>query len=315
MILYLTPNPAVDQTMYVDEIHLDEVHRSKKVLTVAGGKGLNVARTIRTLGGDPLCIGPIGGHAGNLLAELAEQEGLGASWTRMQNETRTCIILVQEKQDATVVNEPGQEVTVSECDTLIDDVCQQALHTKFICVCGSLPPGFSQTQYKFMLSKLVAMDKQVWVDTSGDALKTALEVKGVCIKVNAAELGHALDIKIPNIEQASKTAWQLLEDGISKVAVTLGKDGAVLCSEVGAWKATPPTIELVSSVGSGDAFLGGLLFALEDGASADVALRSAVAAGAANALEFGGGRLSLNTFVALRDEVINIIVDSSCKCH
>ena len=113
-----------------------------------------------------------------------------------------------------------------------------------------------------MLSKLVAMDKQVWVDTSGGALKTALEVKGVCIKVNAAELGNALDMKILNIEQASKTAWQLLEDGILKVAVTLGKDGAVFCSETGAWRATPPMIELVSSVGSSNAFFGGLLLML-----------------------------------------------------
>ena len=309
MILCLAPNPAVDRTMYVDAIHLGEVHRAIKVLTAAGGKGLNVARTMRTLGGDPLCMGPNGGHTGALLAELATQEGLQASWTHAQNETRTCMILVQEKQDATVINEPGQEITVSECDTLIDDVCQQALHTKFVCVCGSLPSGFSQTQYKSMLSKLVAMDKQVWVDTSGGALKTALEVKGVCIKVNAAELGQALDMKIPNIEQASKTAWQLLEDGISNIAVTLGKDGAVLCSETGAWRATPPTIELVSSVGSGDAFLGGLLFALADGASADVALRSAVAAGTANALEFGGGRLSLKIFCMLHDKVKTFTLD------
>ena len=76
MILCLNSNPAIDRTMYVDAIYLGEVHRAKKVLAVAGGKGLNVARTIRTLGGDLFCMGPIGGHAGNLLAELAEQEGL-----------------------------------------------------------------------------------------------------------------------------------------------------------------------------------------------------------------------------------------------
>ena len=91
MILCLTPNPAVDRTLYVNPLKLGEVHRAEKVLFAAGGKGLNVARTIRTLGGDPLCMGPIGGHTGKLLADLAGQEGLSAEWTYVRNETRTCI--------------------------------------------------------------------------------------------------------------------------------------------------------------------------------------------------------------------------------
>ena len=303
MILCLTPNPAVDRTMYVDTIHIGEVHRAKKVLTAAGGKGLNVARTIRTLGGEPLCMGPIGGHTGELLAGLAEQEGLPAAWTHVRNETRTCIILVQANQDSTVINDAGQNMDVSECKTLVEDVLSCASRTDLICVCGSLLLGFSQEQFKTLLSKLVSMGKQVWVDTSGEALRTALEVNGVCIKVNADELGVSLDMKISNMDEAVKATHLLREQGISQVAVTLGKDGAVFNRDDSVWAARPPKIKVVSSVGSGDAFLGGLLFALDGGDLAEVALRKAVAAGAANALEFGGGKLLFSEFETLCEKV------------
>lgn len=303
MILCLTPNPAVDRTLSVRSVQLGEVHRAEKVLTAAGGKGLNVARTIRTLGDDPLCMGPVGGHTGKLLAELATQEGLQAHWTQVQNETRTCMILVQEDQDATVINEPGQEITAHECDTLISDVYNTSLQADLVCVCGSLPPGFSMEQYKTLLTRLISLGKQVWVDTSGDALKAALEVQGACVKVNAAELGAATGLKIVTREDVSKAMRALREHGISQVVVTLGKDGALLCSQEGTWMAQPPRIEIVSSVGSGDAFLGGLASAFANGKSPEFALRHAVAAGAANALHFGGGIFSRRIFDEVRENV------------
>jgi 1-phosphofructokinase family hexose kinase len=303
MILCLTPNPAVDRTLYVNSLSIGEVHRSEKVLVAAGGKGLNTARTIRTLGGDPLCMGPMGGKTGGLLADLAMQDGLFAQWTQVKNETRTCIILTQADQDATVINEMGQEIDTDECQSLIEDVLSQASHVNFICVCGSLPPGFSQEKFKSMLSELVVMGKHVWVDTSGAALKTALDVRGVCIKVNALELGNALGIEISNTQQTVMAMNSVRKCGISQIAVTLGEDGAVFSSDAGTWFAQPPQIKVVSSVGSGDSFLGGLLFSLHGSSSPDVALKKAVAAGAANTLEFGAGKFSYGDFASLCEHV------------
>jgi 1-phosphofructokinase family hexose kinase len=299
MILCVTPNPAIDRTLHVDALHLSEVHRAQESLTAAGGKGLNVARTIRTLGGLPLCMGLVGGHTGSLLAELAEREGLPAHWTRVKNETRTCVILVEQGRDATVINERGTEVSADECQTFLRDVWAQAEPAQRVCISGSLPPGFALDDFSLLLRGLVERQKSVWVDTSGAALQAALNVRGVNIKVNAAELGEALGLEILNAEQAANAGKRLLENGISSVAVTLGRDGAVLVTESGAWSACPPAIEIVSSVGSGDAFLGGLAFALEQGHSPETALRYGVAAGAANALHFGGGVMDREEFYKL----------------
>ncbi len=296
MILCVTPNPAIDRTLHVDALRVGEVHRSDTVLAAAGGKGLNVARTIRALGGSPFCVGLLGGHTGNLLAELAEREGLSAHWTRMKNETRTCVILVEHSRDATVVNERGAGVSADECQIFLRDVWAQAEQAQPVCVSGSLPPGFSLDDFSILLQGLAARKKSVWVDTSGAALKTALDVRGVNIKVNAAELGEALGLEIFTMEQAANAGRQLLERGISSVAVTLGRDGAVLVAGTGVWSVHPPAIEVVSSVGSGDAFLGGLAFALETGNPPEVTLRYGVAAGAANALHFGGGMVEREEF-------------------
>jgi len=306
MILCVTPNPAIDRTLYVDTLRVGEVHRSNKVLVVAGGKGLNVARSIKALGGDPFCMGPIGGHTGNLLENLAKQEGLPARWTPIKNETRTCIILVEQKKDATVVNERGAYVEENESLTFCKDILEMSMSADIICVSGSLPPGFSMETFHMLLAGLVEREKSVWVDTSGDALNAALQVKGINIKVNAGELSESLGMKISNERQASNVGRKLLAQGIGSVVVTLGKDGAVFVSDSGIWFVPSPTIEVISSVGSGDAFLGGLAFALAEGNTPEFALCHGVAAGAANALHFGGGVFSRQVFDEIRVSIKTI---------
>lgn len=303
MILCVTPNPAIDRTLQVDALRVGQVHRATRTLSVAGGKGVNVARAIRTLGGDPLCLGLIGGHTGDLLADLVKQEGLSAHWTRMRGETRTCMIVTQPGQDATLINEPGVEVSAEECAAFFADVKTYSSQADLVCISGSLPPGFSLDLFEEMLKRLVLDDKPVWVDTSGQALKTALGVRGLNIKVNASELGDALGVEISSAEQARAAASRLLEAGMPQVAITLGKDGAVWVSSTGSWMASAPEIRPVSSIGSGDAFLGGLVVALTSGLSPEQALGQAVAAGAANALTFGGGVFSRQDFDTVQQEI------------
>ncbi len=106
-LLCITPNPALDRTLTVSNFRAGEIFRTSDVLMVAGGKGLNVARAARILGADPLCLSPLGGHTGRLVAELAEREGMSGAWTWYDGETRTCTIIVDEA-GATLINETGR---------------------------------------------------------------------------------------------------------------------------------------------------------------------------------------------------------------
>lgn len=303
MILCITPNPAIDRTLVLPGLIPGQVHRAQRTIVAAGGKGLNVARTIRLLGGKPFCMGFAGGHSGKLLAELAQVEGLGTHWTWTNVETRTCTILVSGDGDATVINEPGMPVTSSDWKGLAQDVQQQITSVDRICISGSLPPESSSQDFSRLLTMSVESGKQVWIDTSGTALKIALEHPGVCIKANGQEIGDALGFEVKAVDSAHRALDLLMARGLSSAVITLGAAGALLATKGERWQAFVPPVDVVSTVGSGDAFLGGLVCALASGRNGSEALRDSMAAGTANTLSAGGGQFQRKDFEELRARI------------
>ncbi len=280
-----------------------DVHRAEKVMVAAGGKGLNVARAIRMLGGESLCMGFTGGHMGRLLADLAQSEGLNSCWTWIDSETRTCAIYVSPDGDATVVNEPGPLVSKTDWGRLQEDVRRCISSGNLVCLSGSVPPQSSAEDLQGLLSILVNAGKPVWVDTSGAALSTVLDYPGVCIKVNGDEIGALLGLEVNDVTSAKRALTILVERGVRACVITLGAAGALLATADGKWHAEGPRVRVVSSVGSGDSFLGGLANALAGGAEWPAALCEAVAAGTANALSAGGGQFTLEEFLRLRVQI------------
>lgn len=303
MILCITPNPAIDRTIILPRLVLGGVHRAQKIIVAAGGKGLNVARSIRTLGGEPLCMGFAGGHNGRLLADLAQNDGFRCAWTWLNAETRTCTILVSQPGDATVINEPGMPVSASDWKRLQQDVLGQLTAVGQVCISGSLPPASSAEDFRRLLSLLVDRGMQVWVDTSGIALEAALAHPNIGVKVNGSEIGELLGFEVKDFDSAKRALSRLDNHGRRAFVITLGSVGALLVSMEGRWYARGPQVDVVSTVGSGDSFLGGLVNALDRGRPWPDALRDAVAAGTANALLPGGGQFRLQDFEKIREQV------------
>jgi 1-phosphofructokinase family hexose kinase len=306
MILCITPNPAIDRTIILPSLVLGNVHRAQKTIVAAGGKGLNVARTIRRLGGEVLCMGFAGGHTGHLLADLAKNEGLRSSWTWTSGETRTCTILVSQKGDATLINEPGMHVSREDWQQLEQDINKQIPSAGLVCISGSFPPDTSAENLQRLLSMLVDVadtGKQVWVDTSGSALLKVLALRNVCVKVNGNEIGEVLGLEVRDLDAAKRALKMLGEQGLRACVITLGVEGALLVTKEGRWHAYGPRVRVVSTVGSGDAFLGGLVSALDGGKNWPEALREAVAVGTANTLSIGGGEFVLQEFKAIREQI------------
>ena len=303
MILCITPNPAIDRTITLPRLMPGEVHRAKNVMVAAGGKGLNVARAIRILGGEALCLGFAGGHAGHLLADLAQAEGLNSSWTWTNAETRTCTILISEEGDATEIDEPGLAVSNSDWKALQQEVTKQNSTAHLVCISGSLPLGSSADDLQELLNIPIRSGKQVWVDTSGTALHRVLQMPKLCVKVNGHEMGEALGSKVNDLDSARRALLRLDEHDLTATLITLGSAGAVLATKEGRWHAQGPRVPVVSAVGSGDAFLAGLVSALDAGKAWREALADAVAAGTANTLLAGGGQFKLKEFEKIREQV------------
>ena len=128
MILCISPNPALDRTLVVDNLAAGGVHRAAQTLLVADGKGLNVARAARAFGELSTCAGFLGGSTGKQVAALAALEGIATLWTEIEGETRTDVIIVDSSSgDSTVINEPGPTVTARDWERLHTTVMAEAV--------------------------------------------------------------------------------------------------------------------------------------------------------------------------------------------
>ncbi|MEZ4706938.1 MAG: 1-phosphofructokinase family hexose kinase [Caldilineaceae bacterium] len=297
-VLCITPNPAIDRTHIIPHLTPGAVHRSYNIVVDAGGKGINVARAVKVLGGVPLCAGFLGGLSGKMVAKLAEAEGLFPAWSWIDNETRTCVIIsAEDNAESTVFNENGPSVTAAEWATLRSDVLHAARDVDAVCISGSTPSGSNSDSLPMLIDALSAVDKCVWVDTSKSALQAALSATPTAIKVNDAEAGEVAGVAIQTPAEALAVANQFCAQGIVYAIITLGRNGAVLATaSSGGWWAQPPELQTVSAVASGDCFLAGLVLATCHGESPATALMHGVAAGTANALNAGGARFTKEQF-------------------
>jgi fructose-1-phosphate kinase PfkB-like protein len=172
-----------------------------------------------------------------------------------------------------------------------------------VCISGSLPVGSSGDDLQELLKIPIQSGKQVWVDTSGTALRRALTLPDLCVKVNGNEIGEALGFQVNDLASAHRAVLRLVEHGVTAAVITLGSAGAVLATKDGRWHAQGPRVPVVSAVGSGDAFLAGLVSALAAGKPWRESLADAVAAGTANTLLAGGGNFKFREFEEIREQV------------
>jgi 1-phosphofructokinase family hexose kinase len=305
MLLAVTPNPALDRTLVIPGMQPGGVYRAERVLLAAGGKGLNVARAARTLGQELRVCGPLAGHTGTIVAELAASEGLDARWSWYRGDTRTCVLVVDPHgSDATALNEPGQALAPHDWQAFVETVISAATDAQLITISGSMPPGVPPGELATLVRRLTECGYPACIiDSSSAALQAALESAPYGIKVNAAELGAVLGTNITTLTEAAAALRQLRQRGIALPIVTLGAQGALAASEMGVCHVQPPQLDTISSVGSGDSLLAGLATGLLRGSGLTDALSLGVACGSADALTIGGGLIDPDEVERLRAAV------------
>ena len=302
-MIIVTPNPAIDRTLLLLKLELGSIHRPTRTIVAAGGKGLNAARAAKVLGANPLCMGFLGGPVGRHLAELADNEGLRCTWTWSEAETRSCTILSDGNSEPTVIYEPGKQVPDKAWEDLAIDIFQNAHPGEIIAFCGSLPAE-SDSAFRFLLDRLNQSGYCVWVDSSGTALKAALQARVQGIKINLSEACELIGTENSgNMEDAMNIGRKIHQQGIKQVVLTLGARGALYFSADQHFYLASPPVKAISNVGSGDSFFGVFLLGLERGISLQEAFSEGIAAGVANTLSAGGGRFSMAEFSELRSAI------------
>ena len=304
MILTVTLNTAVDKTYTVENFRIDRVHRPSSWKIVPGGKGINVARVYRELGGEAIATGFEGGHNGEYILEGMKDESLKYDFVRTNDESRVCIAILDPiERTQTELNEVGPEITDDEVQQLKLKYEDLLKGIQYIVLSGSIPPGVPDEIYRILIKIAKQYEIPCVLDSSGEPLIQGLEALPLIAKPNIHELSSVVGRQLATIEETAEAACELNSKGIEIVIVTLGRDGALVATKEGLWHAKPPEIPFVSAVGSGDALAAAFVYVLAEEKPVSEALRLGVAAGAANAMTFGAGFCKREDILHLADEV------------
>ena len=300
-LLTVTLNPALDKLQVVPDFQAGAVYKVSETHTSAGGKGVNVARVTHTLGGPVTALCLLGGVAGDYAGKCLCQEGITHRMVPVNGETRTSVIVADRaNRRDTVLNEAGPLINADELNALRGVLRELLPLVQTVSYSGSLPPGVPAGFYAEAIELARKLGVKAALDTSGDALVQGAAARPFLLKPNRQELAALGDEGGDGWAGAAVALRS--RTGCELALVTDGARGAVLACADGLWECTPPTVDVVSAIGSGDSFLAGFLWAWDDGQGPEAALRLGTAAGAANAQRYGSGfctRAEIETLAAL----------------
>ncbi|MDO4908447.1 MAG: 1-phosphofructokinase family hexose kinase [Corynebacterium sp.] len=297
MIVTLTPNPSIDQTLSLgEELERGTVQRLQQVTSVAGGKGVNVSHVAHLAGVKTLALFPSAGN--DPFLGLFKDVEIPYHATPHDGPVRTNITITEPDGTTTKLNGPGHELSPATAEALMEDLLRYAEGASWVVLAGSLPPGLPADWYAQALKALRAKfpELPVAVDTSDAPLielgKHLDEVGPTIMKPNGLELGQLVGVDGLHLEEEAEkgnyapvieAAKPLMEKQVDELLVTLGGAGAVLITKEGSWIANPAPITVVSTVGAGDCTLAGYVLARSRGMDHADALAQAVGYGSAAA--------------------------------
>lgn len=297
MITTVTLNAAIDKTYYVNQFELGGVQRVARQIAEPGGKGNNVAKVVTLLGGDVTATGFIAGSNGFFIESSLFNRGIQTSFVRIAGESRICLNIIDESNGtSTELLEQGPTIDDHQIAEMKQTIHRLALQSSIVVLSGSLPPGAPANLYTDLIGIIQSTKARVFLDSSGAALSSGLQARPYFVKPNEHELAGWLGQNQLTESEYAEAAQKLAAEGISQVCVTLGARGTIAFIDGQGYRAIPPTIHAVNTVGCGDSFVAGMAFAEERGDSPSEKLRIASAAAAANAMSDKAGHIDYELF-------------------
>ena len=283
MLLVVSPNLALDRILEVAEFRAGQVQRSRSVITQPGGKGSNVARVFRQLGGEVALVGFVGRRNGYCVRDPLLQMGIHVKAIEAYDgESRVCTIVrdVSSKQHPTVINEESPVIEADAIDAIHNAIDELLTKATAVLVTGSLSRGLPDDFYSGVIRRANAMRLITAIDATGVVLKRGLEAKPALLKANMEEVSSVFG---PLSEDPWEIARRIDHVAPSQTIVTLGEAGALLVSDGIGWRVAPPRVSNVNPIGAGDAFAAGYLKGLSERMTPPDALRLAAAVAASDA--------------------------------
>ena len=288
MIYTVTLNPALDKTVHIPNFTLDAVNRITELRRDAGGKGINVSKVIRKLGGTSEAVAVLSGETGSWIAGALREAGIRVKAFPARGETRTNLKVVDPVRGThTDINEPGPEVTDDILEEMLTVLAEEVCEGDYVVLSGSLPAGVDRGTYGAWTRTLRHAGAHVYLDADGEALEAGLRGKPFFVKPNDHELSALVGRELSTVDEVAAAARELVEKGVQRVVVSLGEKGALLVTADQTWLASSVDVPVGSTVGAGDSVVAAFVYADAQGLGVEDTLRLAMATGAANVMESG----------------------------
>ncbi len=290
VIITVTLNAAIDKTLAVPSFQPGRRHRTTEQTSMPGGKGINVARVLKTLGQPVIATGFAGGPTGTRIVEQLTDLSVLCDLVRIKDESRTNTALVDPTTGLqTEVNERGPSVTETEVELFVDKLLYLAKGASMCVFAGSLPRGVEPELYGRLIREVKRLGVETIVDTDGDPLHRAVRAEPHVISPNVLEAEELVGHEFNDSDDTLLAVAEMCELGASEAIMTV-PDGCVARLEDGTlWRGAIPRVEPTATIGSGDAFLAGFVSARYSGKSSEQCLAYGVACGAESTQHLGAG--------------------------
>lgn len=289
-IITVTLNPALDKTVMIEQLKPGGLNRVEEIRMDPGGKGINVAKVLKSFPVNVLATGINGGYAGRQLLDHLERLQISHRFSTSGGETRTNLKIVDRKTEVTTeINEKGTEVSAETIRHFRREFTGLLDEASLLVIGGSLPPGISPQFYAEIIREAEKKGVQTVLDADGEAFRAGLEASPSVVKPNIHELEQYLERALNDEDQVVDACRELLAKGISWVIVSMGGEGAILVSEDEVIRGRPFPIRPVSTVGAGDSMVAVIAFCLLENKNLEETARWATAAGTITASKPGTG--------------------------
>jgi 1-phosphofructokinase family hexose kinase len=293
MIITVTLNAAIDKSLAVPNFRLGRRHRTVDQRTMAGGKGVNIARTLKALGQPVIATGFAGGATGTHIVEQLTEESILNDFVRIRDESRTnTSVLDPTTGEQTEINERGPAVSAREVELFRDKLLYLARGAAIVVFAGSLPRGVEPDLYATLIRELERLDVTTVVDTDGEPLRQAVRAEPDVVSPNVLEAEELVGHEFASEDERLLAVTEIVALGPHEAIMTL-PDGCVAQVSVDGQRrlkrARIEQREPIAKSGSGDAFLAGYLAARYEGRAPDQCLRFGVACGAESTARLGAG--------------------------
>lgn len=265
-IVTLTMNPALDISTSVEKVVPTHKLRCSPEKTQPGGGGINISRVVRRLDTASTAIYPSGGFTGQLLTRLLDEENVQSVGIPITQETRECFTVHETSsgKDFRFLL-PGPTLSPTEQQACSEALAQHGANAQFLVASGSLPPGVTDDFYAQLALRAKKNHQHFVLDTSGQALRAALEVGVYLFKPSLRELEELLGQSLTTETQWYEAAREIVVRGQAQiVALSLGEEGAMLVTAGQSFRAPAVPVKVVSTVGAGDNFVAGILWGLSN---------------------------------------------------